>query len=493
MKFSCLGTRIVLITLLGWLGGPLAAQPLQDFVAGKIQHPVLQGALWGGIAVRADKPDTPLFQINADTRLTPASTLKLLTTAAALETFGPNHRFETKLYAQTMPNDKGLLTGSLYLQGGGDMTLGSTRVIGAQTWRTVAAQWANAVQKAGIQRIEGDLQADVSLFQGPSIAPKVNWENMGNYFAAPASPLCFNDNSFEIHFKPQARGNQPAEVDHTVPELPEITLQSFVTTDAKSNKDNAYVYGAPGQYNLKIFGTIPATSRGFMIKAALPQPELFALQALKDSLHAIGIEVTGQLKIITQAPDYTSMQLLHTFQSPALKEIILIVNKRSYNLYADMLLRHLALHEGQPGSIANGLTQLKKFLQKNLLAESNETVLHDGSGLARDNLVTPRVLVNTLNYMTKSPYFEEYYNSLATPDDRGDLLLLRRFLKPLKKVNEVRVKGGTIDSVKAAAGYVRQDNGNLISFVFMANNLAGKDEALFRIHEDIIKELLKTP
>ena len=93
--------------------------------------------------------------------------------------------------------------------------------------------------------------------------------------------------------------------------------------------------------------------------------------------------------------------------------------------------------------------------------------------------------------MTKSPYFPYYYNSLATPDDRGDLLVLRRYLQPQKRVNDVRVKGGTIDSVKAAAGYVRDKDGRLISFVFMANNLAKTDESLFRIHEAILKELLQ--
>ena len=92
--------------------------------------------------------------------------------------------------------------------------------------------------------------------------------------------------------------------------------------------------------------------------------------------------------------------------------------------------------------------------------------------------------------MTKSPHFSHYYDSLATPNDRGDLLLLRRFLKPQKKVDTVRVKGGTIDSVKAAAGYVKDKNGELIAFVLMANNLATKDEAILRIHEDIIKQLL---
>ena len=175
-----------------------------------------------------------------------------------------------------------------------------------------------------------------------------------------------------------------------------------------------------------------------------------------------------------------------------LKDIIVIVNKRSFNLYAEMLLRQLALQAGKKGSLQNGLEELKKFLQKNKLATSSDAVIYDGSGLSRDNMLTPRVLVNTLSFMTQSPHFAYYYQSLATPDDRGDLLLLRYFLKPKHQVQDVRIKGGTIDGVKAVAGYVPDKNGNPIAFAMMANNLASKDETLLRIHENIIKQLLQT-
>ena len=480
------------ILLLGVLLLPslLNAQPLQNWVEEKIKHPVLRGAIWAGIAVPSQQNQGPLFALQDSTRLTPASTLKLLTTAAALETLGPHYRFETNLYMKGTPDGNGVLNGELYLQGGGDMTLGSTRVVGAETWQAVAKRWANSVKQAGVRQINGDLIADVSLFEGPTIAPKVNWENMGNYFAAPASPLCFNDNLFDIYFKSETHPNRNVLVDHTQPDLPDVHIQSFVITDGKSNKDNAYVYGAPGQYDLKIFGTIPTSAKGFHIKAALPEPALFALQTLEQALNEQGISVNGQVKTSSQSPDYSAMQRLDKYLSPELKDIIFIVNKRSFNLYADMLLRQLAVHAGQKGSIENGLNQLKQFLLTRHIAGLNDTVLYDGSGLSRDNLLTPRVLVAVLNYMTQSPYFEYYYNSLATPNDRGDLLVLRRYLKSKKKIEDVRVKGGTIDNVKAIAGYVRAENGQLISFVLMANNLAGKDEALFRIHEDIIKELL---
>ena len=184
------------------------------------------------------------------------------------------------------------------------------------------------------------------------------------------------------------------------------------------------------------------------------------------------------------------MEQLHVYNSPELKDIIVIINKRSFNLYADMLLRHLALAQGQTGSIQNGLKALRQFLLENKIAGATDTMIYDGSGLSRDNMITPRALTNTLNFMAASPYFEYYYKSLATPDDRGDLLILRRFLKPKHQVEDVRIKGGTIDGVKAVAGYVHDKDGRLISFAIMANNLVSRDENLWRAHEDIIKELL---
>ena len=483
--------RRFILGLISFASTCAAAQPLQEFVTQQTDIAALKGGLWGGMAAYAQTPATPLFALQADTRLTPASTLKLLTTAAALEIFGPQHRFQTRLYATAAPDANGVLRGDIYLRGGGDPTLGSTRVTGAETMQAVLNKWQQAIEAAGIKQISGNIYADVSLFDGPTVAPKVNWENMGNYYAAPSSPLNFNDNLFEIYFAPQPKDGQSVTVSRTEPTVEGLALQSFVTADAKNHKDNAYVYGAPGQYQLKIFGTIPATSKEFKIKGALPDPALFTVQALRKQLTEHDIRVKGSAKTTAQAPDYDSMKLLHTYYSPALKDIVVIVNKRSFNLYAEILLRNLAVAAGKKGSLQNGLNELIVFLRKRNLAGANDTVLYDGSGLSRDNLITPRTLLNVLAYMAQSPYFSDYYNSLATPDDRGDLLLLRRFLKPQKKVNEVRIKGGTIDSVKAGAGYTRDKNGRLIAFVLMANNLAGKDEELFRAHEEIIKKLLE--
>lgn len=468
----------------------LQAQPLQNEVEKHLKTPALLGAWWGGLAQYQQGGKT-LFAVNEDQRFSPASTLKVITTAAALHKLGPEHRFQTRLYAQNKPDENGILHGNLYLRGGGDMTLGSKRAKGGQTWQEVAQRWIKAIENAGIKYVEGSIIADVSLFEGLTIARKVNWENMGNYFAAPASALSFNDNLFEIHFAPQPLPNQKAEVAFTLPKIEGLTLQSFVTTDGKSDKDEAYVYGAPKQYELKVFGTIPVNTTGFSIKGALPDPALFTAQTLTRLLAEKQITLTGPAQTTSVTPDYENMVLLDTYLSPALKDIVWVINKRSFNLYADVLLRHLALADGQAGSIENGVKAVYRFLQDNHLSMEQDAIIYDGSGLSRDNMVTPRVLVNVLNFVAVQPYFNDFYRSLATANDRGDLLVLRYFLQPRNKMDDVHVKGGTIDSVKALAGYTRDEQGNFISFALMANNLPPEtNEKISRMHENIIKEMM---
>ena len=483
--------RFILFALCFFVSAGLYAQPLQVGAQRLLDRPVLTGAWWGGLALY-QKSEQTLFDVNGDTRLTPASSLKLLTTAAALELLGPLHRFSTRLYAQAEPDADGTVKGNLYLRGGGDMTLGSTRVRGSESSAKILQRWVNAIEQAGIRRVEGALVADVSLFDGPMVAPKVNWGNMGNYFAAPASALSFNDNLFEIHFAPQPLPNAPAQVAFILPQIDALDLQSFVLTDGKSNKDEAYVYGAPDQYLLKIFGTIPVNTNGFTIKGAMPNPALYTVQALRRALEEKGITFSQEPRVSAAAADYGGMLLLDTHFSPPLRDIIWVINKRSFNLYADTLLRHLALAQGKTGSVDNGVKALTEFLQKNLIAREQDMVIYDGSGLSRDNMVTPRVLVNTLNFMAQSPHFEDYSRSLTTADDRGDLMLLRPFLRMQNKMQDVRVKAGTLDGVKALAGYTRDAQGRLVSFAFIANNLLPEtNESLFRIHEELIKLLMR--
>lgn len=452
---------------------------------------VLQGSSWAAAAAYTD--GTLLAGIEPDLRLAPASTLKLVTSAAALEAFGPFYRFETSIYADALPDEQGVLHGNLYIRGGGDPTLGSARVTGSLAWDKLLENWSSRLKQAGIRQIDGRIYADTSLFSGPSVPDKFNWQNMGNYFAAPTTALAFNDNQFSITFSPQSKHGEKLEIEAVSPKPEGLVLHSFVTADSQNPKDNAYVYGAPYQYEMSIYGTLPTSVlKKYSIRAALPQAPKTLAELLQKQLQQDGISVRLPSEVLYTAPTYTDKHLVFTHYSAPLKDIIYILNKRSFNFYAEVMLRHLALQAGQAGTIQNGIDALHQFLKRAYISDQN-VLVYDGSGLSRDNQITVRVLLDVLLYMSKQPNFQYYYESLATLEDRGDLLLLTRLMKPLKRTKDVHVKGGTIDGVKAQAGYAKDKNGQLIAFAFITNNIIAQDESINRFYEELLKLLLEYP
>ncbi len=466
----------------------LSATDLTSQVYALAQRPVLKGSSWAAVA--AHTQGEMLFSVQPDLRLAPASTLKLLTSAAALETFGPDHRFETRIYQEGIIDENGTLNGHLYIRGGADPTLGSDRTAGSMKWPQLLQLWSEKIRSAGIKKINGNIYADISLLEGISLPTKTNWQNMGNYFAAPVSALTFNDNSFKITFSAQPKHGAPMQVKSFFPQTEGLKIRSFVTADSQNPKDEAYVYAAPHQYDMEIHGTLPTSLlKEYTISAALPDPAQLCTDLLISQLEQDHIAVSGGAILLENMPDYSTMRLIYTHKSPPLKDIIYIVNKRSFNLYAETLLRHLALHAGKKATAHAGIEALKDFLKKNGISTDN-ILIYDGSGLSRDNQITAQVLLDVLQFMTRSKHFSHYYHSLATLDDRGDLLLLKRFLAPVKRTQDIHVKGGTIDGVKAQAGYVKNKDGQLIAFAFITNNIIEKGENINRFYEDLLKLLL---
>ncbi len=470
---------------------PAGAADLTSAVYALADRPVLQGTSWAAAAAYTD--GTPLFAVHSSLRLAPASTLKLLTSAAALETFGPFHRFETQIYSDALPDENGILHGNLYIRGGGDPTLGSARVTTSPDWPQLLEEWSQKISRAGIKQITGNIYGDISLFSGPSLPDKFNWQNIGNYFAAPATALAFNDNAFEITFFPQPQDSAPMAVKSFLPETEGLHIHSFVTASEKDRRDNAYVYAAPGEYEIEIYGTLPtSTHKPMTIRAALPNAPQLLVDLLQQQLAKDGVKVNGKGILLKKTPDYAALHMLFTHSSPPLKDIVYVLNKNSFNFYAEMLLRMLAVQAGKTGSVEEGIAQLYTFLNKNGIDTQN-LLLYDGSGLSRDNQITAQTLLDILSFMAKSPHFSYYCQSLATEEERKDLLPLRRLLRSQNRNGEIHLKSGTIDGVKAWAGYVKNRNGRLVAFAFLANNLPEKNADINRFYEDLIKLLLKQP
>jgi len=422
--------------------------------------------------------------LNAQQSLVPASVVKLITTATALEILGPDYRIETRLeYTGSIVN--GVLTGDLIVRGGGDPSLGSRQVKADP--EDFLKNWVRAVKAAGISEIHGRIVADASIFDEEPVSPYWLWEDMGNYFAAGIYGIAVFDNSFQLELSSGAVGTKP-KVLSVKPSLPDLMLDNHLTA-ADNNLDSAYFYGAPYQLERRLFGTIPANRSSFVIKGDMPDPPSFLVERLRNVLVQEGIAVIGKacsLRLLSGAENIHVLKrkvLYRTYSIP-LSGMIRIIHEKSDNLYTEYLLRHLALStSNKPASARNGLRVVRDFWKQKGL-DVSALCLSDACGLSPNDRVSAGFLAQVLHYMSvKSKYASVYELSLPLAGREGSV---SGFLKGTTLEGRLRLKSGSIQSVTSYAGYYTI-KGRLSVVVLIVNNA---DAPRFQIRKDMEDFLL---
>ncbi len=446
----------------------------------------LENAQWG-LSVKYADTGKDLISLNENKNLIPASILKIFITAAALEYFGPDYRFKTQLYYRGKIN-KGTLKGNIWLTGGGDPSLGSHRVMGALSFNKVFAKWTRALKKLGIKRITGPIYIDDSLFSGISIPSSWAWEDIGNYYAAWPSALSINDNIYKLYFKSAPKEGAKAKVIKTVPTMAKLRFTNFMKTGPKGSGDHAYIFNMPKNYRAVLRGTIPLGPKEFSIKGAIPDPALFCGEHLKRYLRARGIRVTGKVIRVSPIKKYPSQKLLTEIKSPPLKNIVFTTNKKSFNLYAEMLLRHLAVINGRNGNLEAGLYTLKKFLTENGI-DTSEMKLRDACGLSRLNTVKAKNFTNFLAGIYNKKYFDDFYNSLVSPGENGATGHIKRFALGTFLEKNIRIKSGSLNGVRAYSGYFRTKKNRLVAFTSIMNNYSIKASEIDGLHQNLLLKI----
>lgn len=400
---------------------------------------------------------------NSEGLLVPASILKLVTTASALELLGADHRFETGLdYVGTL-NDS-ILDGDLVIRGGGDPTLGS-RYLG-EPRPTFLTRWVELVKNAGIREIRGRVVADAGLFDDEPLSPYWLWEDLGNYYAAGAFGLGVHDNSYTLHLRSEAPGTRP-HILGTDPPLPRLQLENRLLA-APNNKDSAYIYGVPYVWHHSLRGTLPANRTRFSIRGALPDPPLQAAILLHDALTRHGVSVRNEpatLRTYTLPQVMTTRLGVHV--SPPLSRIVTIIHHNSDNVYAECLLRHLAATRFKPPySAKQGIAVIHDHWKRQGL-DTDGLIMVDGSGLSPVNRLSARFLCQLLAYMsTRSPQAETFETSLPLAGVEGTV---SGFLNDTPLAGKVRLKSGTHQHVTNYAGYSYR-NGIKQVVVLMVNH-----------------------
>ena len=447
----------------------------------------LKNATWSLYAEYVDNGQT-IIDYQSRFTLTPASGLKLVTTAAALEILGEEYKCATQLYYDGSISSDGILKGNIYIHGGGDPTLGSDRIACSLPLDSLMMNWINAIKKTGIKKIEGSIIADDLLFDYKRTPDYWSWIDIGNYYGTGPCALSIHDNFYYLLFEPGKYAGQPAEVMGTEPEIPGLTFINHMKTGPRFSGDNGYIYAAPGQFEALLNGTVPAGQKVFKIKGAIPDPALFAAQQLHQDLINAGVSITDYPAKLKNHIDYNQAKLIHSTISPPLKDIVFIINKKSFNLYAEQLVKLISLSQNKTGSLENGLKIIENFLSENSIS-TDGLELFDGSGLSRSNLITTKTMVELLKFIANRPSFKSYYNSLAVAGDEDDEGSFNNFGNGTIIENNARIKSGFISNIRSHSGYVHNRSGRLIAFSFIANNYHGSTGTINKIHKDLIIKL----
>ncbi len=474
-----------------FLYGQSSINELKSFIQNKAQTSLLQNAQWGLYAFYTDNGQV-VIDYQSQLALAPASCLKVITTGVALKILGSNYTFTTQLLSDGFLQPSGQLNGNIFIKGSGDPTLGSNTVPGSLSLDELMANWTQALQQKGIKVITGNIIADATLFDAHPIPDNWLWVDIGNYYGASSPALSINDNLYYLIFQPAQKVGQPATILGTLPPVPGLVFENHVLTGPAGSGDNAYIYCAPGQFTARVFGTIPAQSDSFKIKGALPDPALFAAQYFLNYLQNHGIQVRGRAQTLKTALKNQRLLLLTETHSPPLKRIIEQINKRSINLYCELLLKALSVNQGGNGSTTHGTEVLQQTL-KQMNVNIDGLHLSDGSGLAPTNAITPRTFAEFLNTMRKDSSFTDFFNSLSIAGNPKDIGYFKNWGVGTRLQNNARIKSGLIEGVRSHVGYVNDRKGRLLVFAFLANRFSGRVKQIDQIHEALLIKLSNLP
>lgn len=452
------------------------AQPDKDILQQFIANPNLKQAPVS-IAVKDCNTGLSLMSSGADISITPASVLKLVTTATALEVLGNDFRFQTKVIYQGQLSGK-RLSGRLLIEAGGDPTLGSKYF---NSKRNFLTQWAAQIKQAGIDTIIGSIEVDQSIYADHDVPRTWIWEDLGNYFGAAAKPLALYDNTFELVFRTAPNSGGPCNIIDTVPKIPGLILQNEVVA-SNDTRDLAYVFGSPANSYRIIRGTLPKNRSAFSIRASIPDPAALLVQELQKVLEENGIILLPET---ISTGNIQNKILLFVHESPSLAEIIKVLNHESMNLYAEHLCKHLGLVMNGEGSTEAGVKAMVNYW-RNRGIDTEFFFMADGSGLSRANAISAATLTDILLEMKKSRHFDVFQASIPLTGLEGtqQFYFNDSFLK-----GKAHAKSGSMSRVRSFAGYMTTRNGTQLAFAIIINNYSGSSSTAAQKLETLMENI----
>jgi D-alanyl-D-alanine carboxypeptidase/D-alanyl-D-alanine-endopeptidase len=454
-----------------------------------LQAPYMRGASFS-LVVKDVQEGRMVYSYDTDRLQSPASVLKTVATATALEILGEDYRYPTTLeYDGILEN--GTLEGNLYIKGSGDPSLGSSHFALGQN--KFLSTWIAALQKAGIKHITGSVISDESIFDTEGVSIKWLREDMGNYYAPGSYGISIFDNMYKLSLQTGAAGTRPV-LKGTEPDIPFIRFKNYLKA-APVSSDSAYIIGAPLDDVRYLYGVLPANREAYVLKGDIPDPALYLARYLTDQLQQKGIRVDGspscyRIEVEENRWKKGERKEIVTTYSPTLREIASICNHVSHNLYADALVKTVGLQykprrNEMISSFGRGVQVVKEYWEKKGL-DVFPLRMNDGSGLAPADKVSAGFMGELLVYMaTESAVSDAFIASLPQAGIEGSV---RNFLKGSKLQGKAHLKSGGITGVRSYAGYITKD-GRTYAVAVFSNNYSCPMSRMTRALEKLLLQL----
>lgn len=454
-----------------------------------LQAPYMRGASFS-LVVKDVQEGRTVYSYDTDRLQSPASVLKTVATATALEILGEDYRYPTTLeYDGILEN--GTLEGNLYIKGSGDPSLGSSHFAPGQN--KFLSTWIAALQKAGIKHITGSVISDESIFDTEGVSIKWLREDMGNYYAPGSYGISIFDNMYKLSLQTGAAGTRPV-LKGTEPDIPFIRFKNYLKA-APVSSDSAYIIGAPLDDVRYLYGVLPANREAYVLKGDIPDPALYLARYLTDQLQQKGIRVDGspscyRIEVEENRWKKGERKEIVTTYSPTLREIASICNHVSHNLYADALVKTVGLQykprrNEMISSFGRGVQVVKEYWEKKGL-DVFPLRMNDGSGLAPADKVSAGFMGELLVYMaTESVVSDAFIASLPQAGIEGSV---RNFLKGSKLQGKAHLKSGGITGVRSYAGYITKD-GRTYAVAVFSNNYSCPMSRMTRALEKLLLQL----
>lgn len=431
------------------------------------------------ITIRDDKGKV-IYDLNGNQNQKPASNMKLLTSAAALETLGESYRFKTNVF-YTGKIINGVLKGDMYLQGTGDPTLNNEDL----------KQFVGSITALGIKKVDGRILADDYWFDQDLLTPGIAEDDESYYYAAPITALTTSPNSdydsgtIIVEAKGEEVGKKPTLT--ITPELGNLVIENNGQT-VEADQENTLTIERQFRANkIVISGNLPV-NKSLKEWVTVQNPTTHTISVFKHLLAENNIQYSKDKLYRAKTPK--SAKLITQKQSMPLSQLMVPYMKLSNNGIADILVKTMGQVKMHKGSTEAGVKILRQYAKSRHL-NIEKWSFEDGSGMSHSNRVSSINLTQLLFTVQKEKWFTTYFNSLPVAANAERMIggTLRNRLKSPLTAGNVIAKTGSLSGVNTLSGYLKGSSGKSYTFSILVQNKSGSIPAIDEIVEIFAKEL----